>query len=255
MAAPLVSIVFPSIYKASGEFVPVPKRMASCTPDTKAALLGLKEDVAAAGGTLRLSDLFRSRDMQLQANLDFVSGKKAAFSPPPGGSMHEAGRAFDIDLGSLGPVTLARFWELARAHGVVPIIGEPRTTISEAWHFECRGSTDLVRAHYAAGKGTNMKPARAMAAAGIAAVGIELDGFQGRNREIRLQSGLIRLGADPGNIDGSPGKRTRDALAALGIGPSDLDAQLAAVETLLAERFPAEWFDKSPLPEEIGAMA
>jgi len=36
-----------------------------------------------------LSDLLRSYDMQLQAHLDYTSGKKSAFSPAPGGSMHE----------------------------------------------------------------------------------------------------------------------------------------------------------------------
>lgn len=255
MAAPLVSILFPSIYRSAGLLVPVPKRMASCTPDTKAALLGLRADVEAAGGALRLSDLFRSREMQLQAHLDFTSGKKPAFSPPPGGSMHEAGRAFDIDLGGLAPVTLADFWAMAAKRGVVPIIAEPKPSASEAWHFECRGSFERVRAHYAAGKGTNMKPARAMAAAAIAAIGVELDDFGGRNAEVRLQSGLIRLGADPGNIDGTPGRRTRQALDSLGIAAAATADALAAVETRLAEAFPGEWFDKSPIPEETGAIA
>jgi hypothetical protein len=255
MPAPLVPILFPSIYKSAGLTAPLPKRMATCTPDTKAALIALRADLAKEGGDLRLSDLFRSRDMQLQAHLDYASGKKAAFSPPPGGSMHEAGRAFDMDLGGLGTASLARFWEIAKPRGVVPIIAEPRTSAKEAWHFECRGSFALVLAHYAAGKGTNMKPARAMAAAAIAALGIELDDFPGRNREVRLQSGLIRLGADPGNIDGAPGNRTKLALQSLGIEPGGVDQVLDAVEARLAERFPAEWYDKTLVSEEIGAIA
>lgn len=252
-SAPLVSIAFPSIYTLAGMPAPVPKRMALCTPDTKAALLGLAEDVTKAGGRLRLSDLYRSREMQLQAHLDFASGKKRAFSPPPGGSMHEAGRAFDIDVGGLG-IALAAFWGLASKRGVVPIIDAPDPKASEAWHFECRGSFARVLDHYRAGHGTNMKPARAMAAAAIAATGIELDDFPGRNEAVRLQAGLIRLGADPGNIDGAPGRRTRDALASLGITAATTPAALAEVEDRLAAAFPAEWYDKAPVSEETGGI-
>jgi hypothetical protein len=43
--------------------------------------------------------------MQLQSHLDWKTGKKSAFSPPPGGSLHEAGRALDLDLDSLGMMT------------------------------------------------------------------------------------------------------------------------------------------------------
>ncbi len=252
MGTPLITIVFPSIYKVSGQLVPLPKRMAFCTPDTKFALFGLRKAVEARGGALRLSDLFRSRDMQLQAHLDYTSGKKPAYSPPPGGSMHEAGRAFDIDLAALAPVTLDDFWELARAEGVVPIIAKPNPSASEAWHFECRGSFELVRLHYAAGHGTNMKPARAMAAAGIASIGVELDDFPGRAREVRLQAGLIRLGQNPGNIDGNPGKRTREALLAVGITSTDLDQQIEFIDEKLAERFPAEWYDRSLMDGDGG---
>ena len=61
-------------------------------------LYGIRDELQAQGGKLELSDLFRSYDMQLQAHLDYTSGKKKAFSPPPGSSMHESGRAFDVDL-------------------------------------------------------------------------------------------------------------------------------------------------------------
>lgn len=82
--------------------------MAKCTPDTAVALQGIVDDLRAMGHNLRLSDLFRSYEMQRQAHLDSVEKRKKAFSPPPGGSMHEAGRAMDIDLSSMG-VPLKQF--------------------------------------------------------------------------------------------------------------------------------------------------
>ena len=68
-------------------------------------------DLPAKLPNLRWSDLFRSYEMQKQANLDFLQGRKKAFSPPPGGSLHEAGRAMDIDLSTIG-MGLAKFWAL-----------------------------------------------------------------------------------------------------------------------------------------------
>jgi len=240
-SAPLVPIAFPSIYKnKAGALTDLPERMAHCTPDTNAALFALLEAVRVRGGTLRLSDLFRSREMQDQAHQDFATGKKKAFSPPSGSSMHEAGRAFDIDLDAIA-MPLAEFWKLAKAEGVEPIIAAPDAKASEAWHFECRGSFALVREHYRAGKASNMKPAQAMGAAAIAALGIELHAFAGRLAAVQLQSGLIRLGADPGAIDGDPGQRTEAALAALNLPPGAGPASLAAVNERVAKAFPGEF--------------
>jgi hypothetical protein len=83
MFAPLEDIQFKSIYGGD-----LPKRMAHCTPDMLTAVRLVAADVKAAGGELILSDMYRSYDMQFQAHLDYVSGKKSAYSPPPGGSMH-----------------------------------------------------------------------------------------------------------------------------------------------------------------------
>ncbi len=82
MKTPLVDLPILSIYKVSGQRVLLPKRMARCTPDAKRAILAIQADVESAGGRLYLSDLFRSHDMQLQAHLDWKSGKKKAYSPP-----------------------------------------------------------------------------------------------------------------------------------------------------------------------------
>ena len=148
-----------SIYEINGQRVLMPERMARLTPDMKKARYGIRADAEAAGGKFALSYLFRSYDMQLQAHLDFSSGKKRAFSPPPGGSLPESGRAFDVDLKGLN-MPLANFWQIAQRIGGLPIIAEPNPKASEAWHFECRGSHQIVYDYYQAGKGANFSNPR-----------------------------------------------------------------------------------------------
>ena len=100
--------------------------------------------------------------MPLQTHLHFSSGKNKAFKALPGGSMYEPGRAIDVDLKRLN-MSLADFWQITKKMGVVPIIAEPDPKASKAWHFECRGSHQIVYDYYKAGKGTNFaKPAAAM---------------------------------------------------------------------------------------------
>jgi len=212
---PLVPITIESIY-ASGSVknVPLPVRMAKCTPDMKRAIELIDRDLQAKGGKLVLSDLYRSYDMQYQAWMDYVSGKKKAFSPKPPASMHEAGRAFDLDLSRI-KISLEDFWVIAKVHGVVPIIDTPSTSVSEAWHFECRGSHQQVYDYYARGGATNFKPAKAMAVSGILALGLPLDElYQGNASQFIafVQASLIRLGGQPGAIDGLPGPKTLEAL-------------------------------------------
>ena len=117
LKTPLVPITIRSIYRDA----PLPARMAVCTPDTRAAILGVIQDLKSLGHDLRLSDLFRSYEMQNEANLDYVQHRKKAYSPPPGSSMHEAGRAMDIDLSSIG-VPLAQFWDIAKALIVIALV-------------------------------------------------------------------------------------------------------------------------------------
>ncbi len=247
MKTPLVTAQILSIYRSSGQRVLLPKRMAPCTPDTKRALLAIQAEVEAAGGRLYLSDLFRSYDMQFQAHLDWKTKKKKAYSPPPGSSLHEAGRAFDLDLKSL-KVKLDAFWEIAAQHGVRPIIATPNPRASEAWHFERRGSHQLVYDYYQTGKGTNFtSPYRAMAASTILAIGEPLDLFEGTEDAAYVQAALIRLGQEIGNIDGAIGPKSRKGLQALGVpaGPP-LDV-VAALDDLLQANFPEEFYDKTPL--------
>jgi hypothetical protein len=252
MSAPLVDVTITSIYKnADGDRVPLPKRMAHCTPDMKAALRAVGAELEQRSGRLFLSDLFRSFDMQLQSHLDFVNGKKKAFSPPPGGSLHEAGRALDLDLDGLAPVTLAEFWDLARPHGLLPIINKPTPGVSESWHFDCRGSHHIVYEYYQAGNGTNFKPYAAMAASAILAIGVQVEKFGQNQAAALIQSSLIRLGQVIGDIDASIGKKTRSAIDAVGVPFGEPQAMLVALDGLLRQKFPGEYEieDDMGLPE------
>lgn len=249
MPAPLVKPVVLSIYEVDKHRVPLPERMARCTPDMKAALYGLRQDLQERGGNLVLSDLFRSYDMQFQAHLDYVTHKKKAFSPAPGGSMHEAGRAFDIDLASTNGKDLGEFWKIAKTHGLEPIVDQPDPTASECWHFECRGSHQLVADHYRNGKATNFdSPSHAMAASAIVALGLRHDRFEDCADEAYLQSALIRLGQDIGGIDGAIGPRSLTGLKTLGITATANADRIQAIDALLWHAFPGEFFDKTADP-------
>jgi hypothetical protein len=239
---PLVPITIPSIYPTD---VPkqqrknLPARFAQCTPDTKRALGQITRQLTHMGGELYLSDMFRSYEMQWQANNDYETGKKRAYSPPPGGSMHEAGRAFDLSLGDLN-VTLRAFWDIAIPLGVSPIIDRADSRLSEAWHFDCRGSHQKVYEYYRAGKAANFKPYTAMAVSAIVSAAIENDRLP--NQAIaRVQSNLIRLGFDPGPMDGLLGDRTRSALAAFGTSTTDLEQALHDLEMALMQAYPGEY--------------
>jgi len=245
MTIPLLPIEILSIYfDKNKNRKNLPARMAQCTPDTRKAVLDVKDELQAKGIDLFLSDMFRSHDMQLQAH--FENAKKGVFSPLPGGSMHEAGRAIDLDLDALlknATISLADFWEIGSRHGLFPIVATPNPKLKESWHFDCRGSHNKVRQYYLDGKGgTKMKPYEAMAASGILAIGVQVDHFN--NQKVALmQSALIRLDHELGALDGGFGTKTRDALAAAGISETDPDAILDQLEQQLRQKFPQEFGD------------
>src|SRR6266568_943016 len=149
MLTPLVPVTLPSVYNNQ----PLPARMALAAKDFSIALA----DLSAKLPGLRWSDLFRSYEMQKAANADYLQGRKKAFSPPPGGSLHEAGRAMDIDLSTIG-MSLEEFWAVLKPLGMVPIIAKPDPKTSEAWHFEYRGSHQLIYDYAAAGNVRGHQP-------------------------------------------------------------------------------------------------
>lgn len=238
MKTPLVEIKIKSIYN-NGALLP--QRMARCTPDTLMALIGVDQELQKLGGNLVLSDLMRSYDMQYQSNLDYKNGKKKAYSPSPGGSMHEAGRAIDLDLSAL-KISLKEFWVIAQKYGLYPIIKEPKSSLSEAWHFDCRGSHQKVYEYYSTLQNSNFKsPYAAMAASAILEIGEKVDRFpDGKKYIARVQSGLIRLDQDPGIMDGLMGMKTRAALTALKIYEYNA---LEKIEDMLQEMYPQEYKD------------
>ncbi|RAJ76823.1 D-alanyl-D-alanine carboxypeptidase-like protein [Chitinophaga dinghuensis] len=243
MKSPLIPIDIISIYKNSlGDLLPLPSRMARCTPDTYKAIFNIATALAKKGGKLILSDLFRSYDMQAQSHQDYISGRKKAFSPPPGGSFHEAGRAFDLDLSAI-KIPLSDFWTIAAKFGVYPIINQPKANISEAWHFDCRGSHQIVYQYYADGKGNNFKPYTAAAASGILSIGVNVDAFGNNQVQAAIQSGIIRLGKEIGNIDGHIGHRTQQALEELGVtfDLNNPNSMLVQIENLVQNKFPSEF--------------
>ena len=104
-----------------------------------------------------------------------------------------------------------------------------------------------MRDHYQAGKGTNFKPAAALAVSAILGSGVPHDRFKGKQDAAYLQSGLIRLGHDIGNIDGDIGPRTLGVLSSLGIVSASASRaeQVAGLDALLQKKFPEEFFDKA----------
>jgi D-alanyl-D-alanine dipeptidase len=248
MKTPQVELEIMSIYRnSSGVRVNLPKRLALPTPDTHDAILAIRTEVQARGGDLVLSDLFRSHDMQLQAALDFETGKKPGFSPRPVGSMHEAGRAFDLSFADLKlkKIPLPDFWVIAAQFGMFPILKRPDKSDpdfnTEAHHFDCPGSHKIVFDYYATKKATGFIPYKAMAMSGVMALGIVVDEFKDRQKEAALQFGLIRLGFVPGPVDGFIGKKTRGALEQAGLTFTTIDETLQAVEDQLQTKFPNEY--------------
>lgn len=193
----LVPIAIESIYPInSTKKGLLPERLAQCTPDTRKAVYAIQKEVLVAGGKLRLSDMFRSYEVQLAAHRN-----KPTLSPAPGGSNHEAGRAFDIDLDVLG-IPLKQFWTIAAKYGVSPIISTPNPRLKEAWHFECLGSHRLLR---------NLG-AKYPAISGILDLGFKVDRFSGSKAHVAwLQCALHRLRQNPGPVDGVYGPKTRRA--------------------------------------------
>ncbi len=243
MKTPLVPISIMSIYKNKmGDLVPLPALMAKCTPDTYAAIFNIAAELATKGGKLILSDLFRSYEMQAQSHQDYISHKKTAFSPAPGGSFHEAGRAFDLDLSAI-KISLADFWTIAKKYGMNPIIEKPVSGVSESWHFDCHGSHQVVYDYYKAGNGNNFAPYAAAAASAILAIGVHVDAFGVHQVEAAIQAGLIRLGKVIGNIDGLIGQKTHTALSELGIAfdPAKAADMLLQVEHLVQLKYPSEF--------------
>ena len=72
----LASFKFPSIYMKGDTRYCLPDRMALLRPNTVDMLMDLDDRVQMRGGTMYLSDAFRSHEAQLKAHLDWKEGRK-----------------------------------------------------------------------------------------------------------------------------------------------------------------------------------
>lgn len=230
------------------EDTPLPDRMAQCTPDMANAIQTLQKELSLRNSRLVLSDMFRTFDMQYQAWRDYTSGKKKAYSPRPGGSMHEAGRAMDISINHLKPLTLEDFWNIAIPLGFSPIINTPSVNISECWHFDYRGSHQLVYDYYnsISKEKRNMKPYEAMSVSAIT------DHFDitfirqiGDLNVLAVQCLIIRLGDESiGLLDGINGPKTNKAITKL-LGNNSYNKNINFVRNelykMVIKKYPKEY--------------
>lgn len=200
--AGVVKLVVSGIYGRKGD--PLPKRMAKLVRPAAEALQRVFAQVAAEGGHLYVSDMFRSAAQQQRAHEDWKSGRKSAYSPPSCNSVHEAGRAIDIDAFDTG-IGHARVREILNQHGWLHITDS--LTGAECWHYEYREQRweDYKAAHgYAA-------MARAMKQEIGNTVG--LDRAESAKDEHRwLQAALNRLLGLALVVDGMYGEATRQAV-------------------------------------------
>lgn len=164
----LVPVHFPSIY--AEHKAPMGGAKAFLAPDAAEALMAWQEAMVHESGRLFVSDMYRSTLDQAMAYIDYLAEKtppltlsiedvrqrypalakyvpkpKKAFSTPPGFSMHESGRAIDIDMNPewLG-VDQNKLAEIAQACGWRDIVhgnfGNPyKVDVSEEWHWEFLG--------------------------------------------------------------------------------------------------------------------
>ena len=199
-------------------------------PEASAALFNLCESVRAQGGTLLVTDAYRSAEAQDKARKKYetwvAAGKpsprtgaydkktmKAAFVSRPGRSNHNAGRAVDLAHMLAAPedvpsgVKLDWLWALAIPLGWRPIIKDPREGQSEAWHFDFWGELAHIRDRLDYGQS---------AMAGVLDIGGGV-GLYSRLWERWVQAQLHRIGPDVGDIDGYLGKRTRAGMEELGL--------------------------------------
>lgn len=191
--------------------------------DVAKALLAADKVIAIARGDFRILDLVRNVSQQAKGRKKYetwlAAGKpkqsssrwdsgimKDAYIARPGRSMHNAGRAMDVDLSSLNFVgdpdkQLDTLWGIIEPLGWDPIIKRPDEGASEAWHFDFwgpwQGTYDLLGYEQAA----------------MCAV-LDLGHVELFDRGVQraIQAHLHRAGHDVGDVDGWIGSKTMRGL-------------------------------------------
>jgi hypothetical protein len=172
----LVPIAVDSIYGG-----PLPARLAKLAEDAAASLEQVKLGFATKHALFRLTDAYRDPAEQAKAHNDYVTGKKTSYSPPAGSSMHEAGRAIDVDLAALiHPGSVPAGYTLMdegdvrnvlATHSWIAIAnqGDPHSVdVKESWHFEFRGPFQKVYNETLSATKNHSQAYTAMAKAAIA---------------------------------------------------------------------------------------
>ena len=198
----VVKVRVPGIYGSKGS--PLPARMAKLVRPAAESLAKVFEDIVAEGGRLYLSDMFRSANEQQRAHEDWKSGRKSAYSPPACASVHEGGRAIDIDAFDT-VIGHKRVREILNKHGWTNIV--ETLTGAECWHYEFR------EARWEAYKSTHGYAAMAHALKEEIGNRAQHTQAERRKEEVRwLQTSLNRiLGLDL-EVDGIYGEATRAAV-------------------------------------------
>jgi len=155
--------------------------------------------------------------MQMQAHWDWKTGKKVAYSPPAGRSMHNAARSIDVDVKlieeSLNPTGYAKkgfdlYWEIYRDLGFTGVRENAKyacKTATEAWHQDYLGVFTALR------KVQGYKIAAIVAT--MDAIGDNYPGYtHDQIRNYRIQAYLLSFGLYKYTVDGIWGKGTEGAL-------------------------------------------
>ncbi len=200
----VVKVRVPGIYGTKG--APLPARMAKLARPAAVALRKVYDDVVAAGGHLYISDMFRSFADQQKAHEDWKTGRKSAYSPPACNSVHESGRAIDIDAFDT-VIGHKKVREILKKHGWVNIVAT--LTGSECWHYEFRGAKfENVR-----GEKGYEEMARAMKVE-IGNVKKVAAAEKSKDQVKALQSGLNKILGTKLIADGIYGEKTKEAVIA-----------------------------------------
>lgn len=201
----LVLVRVPGIYPKGSA---LPARLARLYEPAVKPLDDAMIEIAAAGGHVFYSDMFRSTADQAKAHQDYLTGRKSAYSPPPGGSMHEAGRALDLDIGDTG-IGLAAVKKILAKHGWTGIADRG----SESWHHDFQGPDGA--AAYNDPNHEGMSKYRHMARHCISALEPDLPPVASRPSVVAADNAVMEIQRLLGlKVDGIYGPFTRQAVRA-----------------------------------------
>lgn len=233
------------------------------SPGMYSALVRLDEAMKQAGSKgLRVTEASRSLSFQASERVKYdawiAAGKpqpgsagfnsktmRTAFICKPGESGHNWGGSIDIDVAALdfpgmasADQQLAKFWELAKAHGFSPVIPSPDAGRSECWHFDHLGPMASVRKLFEESGGV----AYGNLYGEVNRTACALFGLVGGDREF-IQARLLLAGIWVGRVDGQIGPKTLAGLARFGIEGAgrtpeqilaDMDLRMVAYDQMAA---------------------